>query len=62
MVVWRGVQGGYGVFFQTCNITHSNRLSVIDSPQCWGWCLEVGYLFQSKARLVYLYSTFHTQW
>ncbi len=36
MVVWRGVQGGYGVFFQTCNRTHSNRLSVIDSPQCLG--------------------------
>ncbi len=22
--------------FQTSNITHSNRLPVVDSPQCWG--------------------------
>ncbi len=36
MVVWRGVQGGCGVFFQTCNGTYSNRLPVVDSPQCWG--------------------------
>ncbi len=36
MVVWRGVQGGCGVFFQTCNRTHSDCLLVVDSPQCWG--------------------------
>ncbi len=36
MVVWRGVQGGCGVFFQTCSKRHSNRLLVVDSPQCWG--------------------------
>ncbi len=24
------------VFFQTCNRTHSNRLPVVDSPECWG--------------------------
>ncbi len=24
------------VFFQTCNRTHSDRLPVVDSPQCWG--------------------------
>ncbi len=35
MVVWRGVQGGCGVFFQTCNRARSNRLPVVDSPQCW---------------------------
>ncbi len=31
------------VFFQTCSRTHSDRLPVGDSPQCWGkvscsWC------------------------
>ncbi len=36
MVVWRGVQGGCGVFFQTYSKSHSNRLLVVDSPQCWG--------------------------
>ncbi len=36
MVVWRGVQSGCGMFFQICNITHSDRLPVVDSPQCWG--------------------------
>ncbi len=34
------------VFFQTCSRTHSDRLPVVDSPQCWGmvscnwWCLS----------------------
>ncbi len=50
---WYGVQvwGRWGllevlmVFFQTCNRTHSDRLPVVDSPQCWGmvscsWCLS----------------------
>ncbi len=36
MVVWRGVQGGCGLFFQTNSKTHSDRLAVVDSPQCWG--------------------------
>ncbi len=36
MVVWRGVQGGCGVFIQTYSKSHSNRLLVVDSPQCWG--------------------------
>ncbi len=36
MVVWRGVQGGCGVFFQICNRNHSDCLPVVDSPQCWG--------------------------
>ncbi len=36
MVVWRGVQGGCGVFFQTYSKSHSNRLLDVDSPQCWG--------------------------
>ncbi len=36
LVVWRGVQSGCGVFFQTCSRTHSDRLPVVDSPQCWG--------------------------
>ncbi len=36
MVVWRGVQGGCGVFFQTYSKSHSDRLLVVDSPQCWG--------------------------
>ncbi len=36
MVVWRGVQGGgVGCFFQICNRTHSDRLPVVDSLQCW---------------------------
>ncbi len=45
MVVWRGVQGGCGVYIQICNRTHSDCLPVVDSPQCWGmvscnwWCL-----------------------
>ncbi len=30
MVVWRGVQSGCGVFFQTCSRTHSDCLSVAD--------------------------------
>ncbi len=36
MVVWRCPAVQCGVFFQTCNRTHSNRLPVVDSPQCWG--------------------------
>ncbi len=46
MVVWRGVKGGCGVVFQTCSRTHSDRLPVVDSLQCWGmvscnwWCLS----------------------
>ncbi len=35
MVVWRGVQSGWWVFFQTCNRTHLNRLPVVDSTQWW---------------------------
>ncbi len=35
VVVWRGVQGGCGVFFQTCSRTRSDHLPVVDSPQCW---------------------------
>ncbi len=34
MVVWRDVQGW--CFFQTYSKTHSNRLLVVDSPECWG--------------------------
>ncbi len=47
MVVWRGVQGGCGVFFQTCNRTHSDHLPVVDSPQCCGWCLVTGDVFHT---------------
>ncbi len=47
MVVRRGVQSGCGVFFQTCSRTHSDRLPVVDCPQCWGWGLVVGDLFQT---------------
>ncbi len=36
MVLWRDVQSGCGVFFQTCNRTHQNHLPVVDSLQCWG--------------------------
>ncbi len=36
MDVWRGVQCGCGVFFQTYSKTHSNHLSVVDSPEYWG--------------------------
>ncbi len=36
MVVWRGVQGGFGMFFQTYSKNHSNCLPVVDSPVCWG--------------------------
>ncbi len=37
MVVLRGVQGGCGVFFNTQFFrTHSDRLPIVDSPQCWG--------------------------
>ncbi len=36
MVVWRAVQSGCGLYFQTCNRTHSDRLPVVDSPQRWG--------------------------
>ncbi len=36
MVVWRVVQSGCGMFVQTCSRTHSDRLPVVDSPQCWG--------------------------
>ncbi len=31
-----GGDGGCMVFFQTCNKTRSDRLPVVDSPQCWG--------------------------
>ncbi len=51
MVVWRDVQSGCGVFFQTRSITNSDRLPVVDFPQCWGWCLVVGYLFQTSESL-----------
>ncbi len=34
MVVWRGVQGGCGVFFQIYSKTYSNCLPVVDSPEC----------------------------
>ncbi len=30
MVVWRGVHGACGVFFQTYSKSHSNRLLVVD--------------------------------
>ncbi len=36
MVVWRDVQGGWGLFFQIYSNNHSNRLPVVDSPECWG--------------------------
>ncbi len=36
MVVWRGVQGGCGVFFQTGNKKRSSRLLVVGSPKCSG--------------------------
>ncbi len=35
MVVWRGLQDGCGVFFQTYSKNNSNRLPVVDSPECW---------------------------
>ncbi len=43
-------------FFQTCSRTRSDRLPVVDSPQCWGmvscnwWCLS------------YLSSLKHSRW
>ncbi len=42
-----GVAGGVNGVFQTCSRTHSDRLPVVDSPQCWGWCLVVGDVFQT---------------
>ncbi len=45
MVVWRGVQSGCGMFFQTCSRTHSDHLPVVDSPQCCSFV--VGDLFQT---------------
>ncbi len=50
MVVWRGVQGGCGVFFQTCSRTHSDCLPVADPPECSGWCLIIRYVFQTFPR------------
>ncbi len=41
MVVWRGVQGGCGLFFRICNRTHSDCQPVVDSPQCWGMEVRV---------------------
>ncbi len=41
------------MIFQTCNRAHSDRLPVVDSPQCWGGggggggCLVVGDLLQT---------------
>ncbi len=38
--------GWYVFFFQICDRTHSDCLTVVDSPQCWGmvscnwWCLS----------------------
>ncbi len=40
-----GLQEVWMVSFQTCSRTHSDRLPVVDFPQCWGmvscngWCL-----------------------
>ncbi len=31
-----GGAGGVNGVFQTCNRTHSDRLPVVDSPECWG--------------------------
>ncbi len=31
-----GLQEVWMVFFQTCSRTHSERLPVVDSPDCWG--------------------------
>ncbi len=45
MIVWRGVQSGCGMFFQTCSRTHSDHLPVVDSPQCCSFV--VGDLFQT---------------
>ncbi len=62
MFVWRGDQGGYGVFFKPAIELIQIICQLLILHSAGGWCLEVGYLFQGKARLVYLYSTFHTQW
>ncbi len=41
-----GLQEVWMAFFQTCNRTYSDRLPVVDSPQCWGmvscnwWCFS----------------------
>ncbi len=47
------------VFFQTCNITNSDRLRVVDSPVFWGmvpcncWCLsEVSTLKQNHWEII----------
>ncbi len=42
MVVWRGVQSRCGVFFQTCNRIHSDRLQFLILHSAGGWCLVVG--------------------
>ncbi len=50
MVVWRGVQGGCGLFFQTNSKTHSDRLAVVDSSHTLlggGACLVIGNLFHT---------------
>ncbi len=44
-VAWRGVQGGCGVFFQTCSRTRSDQLLILHSAG--GWCPVVGDLFQT---------------
>ncbi len=40
------------VFFQTCNRTNSDRLPVVDSPQCWGMV---------SCNLVMSFIPFHTE-
>ncbi len=63
-LLWSAVQKGERgwcewCFFQTCNITHSDRLRVVDSPVFWGmvscncWCLsEVSTLKQNHWEII----------
>ncbi len=38
------------VFFQTCSRTHSDRVPVVDTSQCWGgWCLVTLIPFPTEA-------------
>ncbi len=51
MVVWRGVQGGSGVFFQTYSKTHANRLQIVCKllilRSAGGWCLVIDNVFHT---------------
>ncbi len=47
MVVWRGVQGGFGVFFQTYSKIIQIVCQLLIIQSAGGWCLVTGDVFHT---------------